>query len=113
MRLLHRPARPRRPAADGRPPHGYGHRSRRAPKPSSDTPIPWATLLPVRERPALTRELLEQRRGLPVHRSLLVPVATDPVIDGSQTDRLGEEHGAAAVAREAITGRPDHVNVAR
>src|SRR5690606_485239 len=69
--------------------------------------------LPVRDRHPLRHQLLEQRRGLPVHRAEAVAVLADALEQRRQADRLRVEHRTAAIARKAVARRPDDVDVAR
>src|SRR3984885_11430876 len=78
----------------------------RAPAPS----VP--SFVPVGERTPLAYQTLEQPGRLPVHRPEQLAVFEHAVMHGLQPDGVGVEHRAAAVARKAVSGGPDDVDVA-
>src|SRR5690606_13290866 len=69
--------------------------------------------IPFGERLTLLDEPHEQRRRLPMHRPEDVSVPAHPFEQLRKADRIGVEHRAAAIAREAVARRPHDVDVAR
>src|SRR5262245_37558214 len=60
----------------------------------------------------LVSELVQERGGLPVVATELLPVREHAVAECLEPDReVGPEHRAAAVDRPAVAVDPDHVNV--
>src|SRR5580704_3807712 len=64
----------------------------------------------VRKRPALRRQLLQQRRGLEIVAELGLKFL-EPGEHRLQSDRVGVEHRAAAIDRPAVAVDPDDVDV--
>src|SRR6187399_2031031 len=71
-----------------------------------------AFLIPVRKGTAFAHQAHQQWRGLPVHRAEHLAVLLHAGEQRRQPDRIGVEHGSAAITRESITHAPDDVDVA-
>src|SRR5262245_41832366 len=73
---------------------------------------PTSFLVPVRKRTSFADQPHQQRRRLPVHGAEHLPVLFHSGQQNRQADGVCVEHRTAAIAREAVAGAPDHVDVA-